>query len=256
MSLEERLARLERANRWWRWVAIGAVLAFMASLSCQPDYGNRPFGGTSPASAQGFDPDRVYGKVRANDFELVGASGKTLAKLFQNEGSGPTLALYRDEKPIAMLAQAAEGGATLSFSDSEGNQAVNIADARGEGGIITLNGSGGNQVAYVGAARGGGGIITLNGSGGNQVTYIGTAGLGDGMMTLNTSDGKQAVILSTGEGGGGIVSLFNVLGNRVASLQADKTNKGALYICDVNGSPKSVVSCDSVIAPKVGQTGF
>jgi hypothetical protein len=48
----------------------------------------------------------------------------------------------------------------------------------------------------------------------------------------------KAITLGLGETKGGVVSVYNPFGKNVASVQANKGNAGAVYLSDVNGTPR------------------
>jgi hypothetical protein len=79
MTVEERVARLERTCRAWRWWTTGLALALVAVLTCSSDLDEAPFRATNHAEAAAGEPDGVhYPRLRVHVLEVVNEKGQTV----------------------------------------------------------------------------------------------------------------------------------------------------------------------------------
>jgi hypothetical protein len=106
MSIEERVARLERGARWWRRVA----LVCFASLA--------------GVSMLGQAKDEKPPKLDVRALRLVDDAGRVFATLDRHMGGGPILVLNDPDSSAAICVLAGSDGACLSITDAKGKDRV------------------------------------------------------------------------------------------------------------------------------------
>ncbi|MBU4272302.1 MAG: hypothetical protein KKE86_14320 [Planctomycetes bacterium] len=148
MTIEERVAELERKNRRLTWMltVAGGTVALLVVLAVAS--------GMAPAG------DAPLEIVTAREFRLVDAQGRLRAKLVTDkEGSGLVLA---DEKGQARASLAVkEEGPWLVLIDEKGKPAVTICDGNGGGGILEVFNPLGNSVVNVQANKENHGMVAV-----------------------------------------------------------------------------------------------
>ena len=160
MEFEERLAKLERSNRWWRFIAL---LAFgIASL--------RVLIGAGQSSS--FDT------ITANRINVVDPKGDLVGALMGQSGDGTLVLTSSKSKGQVIVGawgdfamQNASGKEIVSLSaDDDGNGAVHVDAAHGKSGLLlqattepamAVNNADGNLVAAVACRHDGAGTVQL-----------------------------------------------------------------------------------------------
>ncbi len=134
MTLDERVARLERENHGWRLatLGLGALLLVILLGSCGRETVVPPVTTTTVTAkekAAADDPtglesavSKVHDVIRAHRFELLDSKGKLVAVLGMDNNSGkPGLDLFDENgKARAMLAVDKDGRPGLGLFDESG----------------------------------------------------------------------------------------------------------------------------------------
>ena len=175
MNVEQRLAKLERTSRYWRFTAVALGLTLVAIT----------------AMGLADDAEQVPDVIKARRFEVVNEQGTPQVILSQHEQLGGAIGTY----------------------NPQGERVVLISlNATGVGGVInTFDGKGGKLVE-IGAAEGrGGAIATYDGKGG-ELVEIGVTKNDEGVITTYDGKGRELVLISTTDDGEGAISTFNRAG--------------------------------------------
>lgn len=184
MTLEERLARLERQNRRMK---CGLALLLVVGVA---------------AGLLGFSSqDAVPDVVKARAFHVVGKDGKLLVKL-EDVGTGADVA------------------GTVTTLNSKGQELVELtATLDGNGMVITRNGKGNELVELRTAADGEGMVRILNGKG-QAIVRLGVIAGGAGSVTTLNGKGRELVDLTMSKDGRGAVAIYDPSGIRGARILA------------------------------------
>ncbi len=184
MTLEERLARLERQNRWMK---CGLALLLVVGVA---------------AGLLGFSSqDAVPDVVKARAFHVVGKDGKLLVKL-EDVGTGADVA------------------GQVTTLNSKGQELVYLGSTTdGNGVVTTLNGKGQDLVQLTATRDGKGMVRTLNGKG-QAIVRLGVMACGAGSVTTLNGKGREVVDLTTMKDGRGAVAIYDPSGVRGARILA------------------------------------
>jgi hypothetical protein len=115
MTTEQRLARLERENRWTKGIAVALALALGVVLFV--------------AAGQDQEKDKleVLDEVRAKSFVLVDEDQRTRGKLDVGEGSSRLTLFDAAEKALARISTTASGSSALCLYDPAGKIRVALS---------------------------------------------------------------------------------------------------------------------------------
>lgn len=185
MTIEERLGRLERQNRWLKGGMVSLLLAVVA------------VGLLGVASK-----DQVPDVVKARAFHVVGKDGAVLVKLEDAFGTGI-------------------GFGSVTTLNSEGRYLVKLGMmANGEGDIETVNAKG-ETIVWIGASASGDGMITTRNAKGQDIVLICVTEKDEGgIRTLNAKGQKLVNIGTNPDDGRGVVWTFDPSGIRAAGILA------------------------------------
>lgn len=215
MSLEERIARLERTNHCWRWLALALASVLSLTLSCQPQGGvpaSAPAGATPAGQVAA---NTIHEKLRARSLEVVDERGQTLGLLDCPAAGRVSLQLSASQGP----------GVTLGADEQEGFALIHNPEVLG-----MLN-------RY--------GLIISHTDFRTQRQAKQNLDKERRGEKLSLEDlepvGRGSVRIGIGETGGGTVYVHNALGKQVVSVQSSKTNEGLVTVHDVNGNLKNAL---------------
>jgi hypothetical protein len=138
MTTEQRLARLERENRWTKGIAVALALALGVVLF------------VSAGQEQEKDKPKVLDQVRAKRFLAVDESGVERG-VFEANNGGATLILRSKDDSHVLVMTAANTAATTAAAISllaNGHESVGLI-ATGQGGMLGVSGSAGRQRATI-----------------------------------------------------------------------------------------------------------
>lgn len=212
MSIEERIARLERANCHWRWAAMGLVLMMAAVVCCAPSGSKTGTPCVEAAAAEKGGSDKVQDWINVKGIGLVDENGKHCGHI-----------------------SARNGAAELWFSSASGEASVSIS-TRDDSAHLYVSGPEDNV------------FISANGINLSRVTPE-KARERNAVMKARR-EGKpitaerfreafsESSVISLGraETGGGIIDVYNPFGKSAVSMQSNKMNTGAVYVHKVDGS--------------------
>lgn len=207
MNIDERMSRLERESRRWRFLAVACLLIIGFWFSYTMLSRN------SAVEANGDNSASIPEEIRTNRLLIVNNDGETVGT-FQAGKSGTFLDLKNPNSQDRIVMQVTRGlpGATVMLS--------------GENGYVTLKPE----------------TISLSRS--NQRARALIQKLADG-VTLSSEE-KQfiqdkstpSVQIRAADSEGGIIDVYNPAGKRVVSIESLTTNNGAVIVRDARGRTK------------------
>lgn len=199
MSIEDRIARLERQNRRLQCMVAMLVLMLTAGLVL----------GLAA-------PEEVPDVVEAKTFRVVDDDGTVLAALFGRGGIGQ-LTTFSDEKPLFHLSKSLGGHGMLSTYDAKGRDIVVLgATDNGEGTIRTVDPATGHAMVRLTSAIDGGGMILVSNKSGTDVAEFHSSAWG-GALRLLSGERKSLVELTSTMEGEGIVAVKDPNGAKPAT---------------------------------------
>ena len=151
MTVEERLARLEKSLRRWKFLSLGLALAVLAVA-----------GGTA------YDFLGVRGTVRAKRFIVVNERGAAIELDSTTEGDG-IISLHDSMNiPRALLGNSRKGFGTLELYSGAQQKLVSIGGS-GSGGQIAVFNNSGRKVIDAQASKTNSGAIAVHDFDGNYI---------------------------------------------------------------------------------------
>ena len=132
MTLDERVALLEKNSRLWRTAAItlGLALFTVAFTSCS--------GEPAKSAATTGIPD----VIQARRFEVVAVGGLKLVELGATEDGKGRVVTYNENGKEMVELGSFEGTGTVSTINENGNSVVTLSSSDGEGVVGIWNGRG------------------------------------------------------------------------------------------------------------------
>lgn len=133
--MEERVERLEKAIRQWRYVSCGLVggLVLFSTLFLWREFGTR-------------------GTVKARTIHIVGGNGVKVVELSSNEVGGVIRTTNADGASLFLAAADPLGRGTLSTFNGKGSELVYIA-ATGTGGAVAIMNNMGKDVVNLQSSK-------------------------------------------------------------------------------------------------------
>lgn len=145
MSIEERITRLERANRRWRLAAYGlGVLCALVVVSHRHD-SSVPFPPTAEAQERNV-ASPIVNSIRARRIEIVDESGSPCITMGVQEGD-PCLHVFEKQERITLAIS--EGFGPMVFVGSNNNPMVSIGRVKHSGGSVKVWNPLRNVVAHI-----------------------------------------------------------------------------------------------------------
>lgn len=154
MSIEQRIARLERQNRRLR-VTVGAMLAVGAA-------------GLLMGAAREAASAEVPAVIRAHRFEVVTEQGK----------------------PAIILAMTNRESGTIATLDAKGNKLVNLGVTTNGEGTVTMQNNRGKDIVRLAATTAGEGVILTQNGDGDKLLELGVTTDGEPKVYAYKADGQ------------------------------------------------------------------
>ena len=152
MNIEQRLAKLERTSRYWRFTAVALGLTLVAIT----------------AMGLADDAEQVPDVIRARRFEVVNEQGTPQVILSQHEQLGGAIGTYnpQGERVVLISLNATGVGGVINTFDGKGGELVSIGTTEdGAGAVSTFDGKGWELVRIGATVDGEGSISTYNRAG-------------------------------------------------------------------------------------------
>jgi hypothetical protein len=214
--IEDRITALERESRRWRYATHALLMACIALLICGLSAGDRLQTRAQAAeTTEGNNPrfESVTTKALFVTDEngqrrcsIVVGNGTVVLQLTSNDGHAPfTVAALEHSARLSI------DGDSVKAELAEGIQ-VSQRDLAMEREIAEL------------VKRGAADSLSEN-----------------DRKRLESLVSQNPAVKISAKNGAGIIDVFNPLKTRVVSVQSDKTNQGAVYVLDVNGTIKGAL---------------
>jgi hypothetical protein len=213
MSMEDRLAKIERESRTWRRIALVLALLIGASLSCTQSNQGPPASPSTPAaSAQVSQADGILEVVRTRELQIVNDAGETVAGV-EGTAKGGRLYVYADDGDIKsqLVVEAAPNKIRLIIRDRDSIVSLGTED-------ITVSAFEGDP------------LIIAKLRAGQLLTEDEAAKVKEQLFRA------PAVKIACTHDRSGIIEVANPAGKVAASIQCDKDDQGGrVNVNDVAG---------------------
>lgn len=151
MTIEERVAKLEKSLRRWRFTGLGLALAVLAL-----------------AGGAAYDFLGVRGTIRARRLTIVNERGTAIELDSTAEGDGIISVHDSMNLPRALLGNSRKGFGTLELYSGAQQKLVSVGGS-GSGGQIAIFNSSGRKVIDAQASKTNSGAIAVNDFDGNYI---------------------------------------------------------------------------------------
>ena len=226
MTLDERVALLEKNSRLWRTAAItlGLALFAVAFTSCSSEPAK------SPATTE------IPGVIQARKFQVLGEHRQLLVELTATE-SGKGMVVTRDGKgqELVKLTASVNGDGIVNTYNGEGQELVKLTVTEGGGGAVVTSNGKGQELVKLGATVGGGGVVVTSNGKGQELVELTASVNGEGMVNTYNGKGQELVSLGMTKEGEGLVNTYNGKGQKLVVLGTTKGGEGAVGVYDRNG---------------------
>jgi hypothetical protein len=191
MGIEERIARLERTNRWWRWAAIALAFLLVVNLCCTPSDTGKT------ASAQSLDPNVIHDKIRAKRIEIVDEKGQLQGSCFTVDGEAKLVLWGENHQGCISVGSSQVELFRMSASQEREWKSAQRAGAAGQ--QVDLDAAMkallGTKAVRIGIAELGGGVIDVFNPGGERVVTIQSNKTNEGTVAVCDFNGVPKNVL-------------------------------------------------------------
>ncbi|MEX0700729.1 MAG: hypothetical protein WD069_01395 [Planctomycetales bacterium] len=253
MTIEQRLAKLERENRTWRCTALGLLLIAGGYVGCSRE--------SPEPEPQRATVDQIMAAVEAEEKRnpsppnLTFEEAQRLTRAAQSPAAPAalpdklrvkSLEIVNDEGRVLASLGSDGRGASLKLSglDATGNtfdHQVSIETDMGRSSILV---------------RSGDNCTTLTADHFRMFEFPRHAPVGVGVRITESDTSVRIAAAESGAGvihlyKGGTIDVFSSLGKKVVSVQSNKKNEGAISINDVSGEVGTILTSEAVLTPEV-----
>jgi hypothetical protein len=214
MSIEERIAKLERDNRISRLIAFGLAFATVSALG----YSFRPL-----AIAADRPSDGDFNVIRAQAIEIMNVRGVPAVHI-----SSKGIEVF---EPGKHLQQAIVSPTGIIVHDESGS-----VDLSGRGIVVTTT-----KAPLVRAYRDADDNFTRAIAASDKANLDRLSDIAARAYGKLLDDQLHAVVIGQNGSVGGKVVVYNAFGKRVASVQPSDTNEGLISVANVDGEMKKVL---------------
>jgi len=186
-TFEQRLERLEKSQKRYRFATIGLLCLMVA--------------GVSMGQMNGVE-DIVCRSLR-----VVSVDGKTVANMGEfTEGGGFVSTYSPSGKDLVRLGATVKGGSVTTYSPSGKELVALAATVDGEGFVLTYSPSG-KELVRLGSTGNGGSVTTYSQSN-KELLRLGATDNGGGIAVYNKT-GERIITLAADDYGNGVVGAWN-----------------------------------------------
>lgn len=219
MNLEERITRLERQNRNWRFLALGlaGLMGFWLSCTAEIEPKSAPAGTTKDEETNSNQGDKIHELLRTRALAIVNEDGKMLTGLMAF-GSYTQLTMKGGRHELSLSAD--ENDVQISLTGEDGKTYI------------------GHDAIYLKA------LDPIEERKRKQIMEQAAKGYKITQADRELFKDKEPTIAISSSNRGGIIDVHNPFGEVVVSIQSNKSNEGAVYVHDVAGNVKKSLTAD------------
>jgi len=207
MTIEERLGRLERQNRWLK-SGLGFMLLTVVA------------GSLLGLAAKNTVPDVVEAKA----FHVVGDDGTVLVKLEGlNNRTGVVELMNHKGQPLAILSSTSDFRAgMIELRNGDGQDLVSLGKGTSENGLITTRNFKGHDLVMITSANdSGSGGITISNDDKQTLVVLGSSNHHDyGIVNIQNRKGQVVAQMTTTFDGRGSVAAYDPSGRQGTAVLA------------------------------------
>jgi hypothetical protein len=216
-SLEQRVAQLEKNNRFYRICTAGSLLVVAGLVFMS--FNNRHTA-----------PDLIEAKA----FHVVDENGKVIVEINKDDGNGQLTTFTPAGKKLVSLFTSDGGGGGINTFDKNGKVIFKVTRTTEGGGYLALFNGGLQEIAELGVTDNESGYFKLNDRNGKKQVWMTYTQNGGGYLSLSKND-LEMVRASASEAGGRI-SIYNNANSRVAFMGTQDSKDGNVTIWNGTGT--------------------
>lgn len=173
MSIEQRVAALERANKRYR-LLLACVMVSACGLGLM-----------------GFGRHQVPDKIQAKNFEVLNDEGKVMVRISTFEGDGVVTTYKPSGEILADILATKSGAGGIVLYDGAGKQNLVFTDVSGGGGSVRVNNSKGQTAVLLGRNGNQAGSMTIKNQNEKSILLFTGDTAEAGAIIAYDNDGKQ-----------------------------------------------------------------
>jgi hypothetical protein len=215
--LEQRLARLEKNVRYYRFGFAGlltavTVFAFMS------------FNRKLPA------PDVIQAKT----FQVVDDQGRVLVELNKEDGNGQISTFTASGNKLVSMFTSDGGAGGINTFGKDGKVIFKVTNTTEGGGYMALFNGAGSEVGELGVTNAQSGYLRLNDSKGDKLIWMTYTQDGGGYLSLS-NEGQETMRFSTPDAGGRM-GIYNGSNTRIAYIGSQDNKDGNITVWNNAGT--------------------
>lgn len=216
-SLEQRIAQLEKNNRFYRLCVAGSLLAVAGLVFMS-------FNNKKTA------PDVIEAKA----FHVVDDRGKVIVEINKEDGNGQLTTFTPAGKKLVSLFTSDGGGGGINTFDKNGEVIFKVTRTTEGGGYLALFNGGLQEIAELGVTDAESGYFRLNDRNGKKQVWMTYTKDGGGYLSLSRED--QEMFRFSTPAVGGRMGIYNNSNTRIAYIGTQDTKDGNITIWNSSGT--------------------
>jgi len=216
-SLEQRVAQLEKNNRFYRLCFAGSLLVVAGLVFMS--FNNKK---------------TVPDVIEARAFHVVDDKGKVIVKINKEDGNGQLTTFTPAGKKLVSLFTSDGGGGGINTFDKNGEVIFKVTRTTEGGGYLALFNGGLQEIAELGVTDAESGYFRLNDRNGKKQVWMTYTKDGGGYLSLSRED--QEMFRFSTPAVGGRLGIYNSANTRIAYIGTQDTKDGNITIWNSGGT--------------------
>ena len=216
-SLEQRVAQLEKNNRFYRLCFAGSLIVVAGLVFMSFNNKKTP-------------PDVLEAKA----FHVVDDRGNVIVKINKEDGNGQMTTYTPAGKKLVSLFTSDGGGGGINTFDKNGEVIFKVTRTTEGGGYLALFNGGLQEIAELGVTDGESGYFRLNDRNGKKQVWMTYTKDGGGYLSLSKDD--QEMFRFSTPAVGGRMGIYNSSNTRIAYMGTQDTKDGNITVWNSSGT--------------------